>query len=661
MRKYGTTGAVFFLLLILVIFAYSLRNINTTEDKYSYSQLQQDLSSGNTSKIERVVVTNGESIILVRRSDSGGAKDIGVVVPTGAIDDLVKEINKTSIPLEVKEPDKSSFWFSMVTSFFLPILLLVAFLFMFRSAQSGGNQAMSFGRSRAKLMVDNKVKVSFSDVAGIDEAKQELQEIVDFLKSPERFQALGARIPRGVLLVGAPGTGKTLLAKAVAGEAGVPFFSISGSDFVEMFVGVGASRVRDLFEQAKKHAPCIVFVDEIDAVGRQRGAGLGGGHDEREQTLNQLLVEMDGFEGNTGIIVVAATNRPDILDSALLRPGRFDRQVVLDRPDIAGREQILSVHAKGKPLSSDVDLKVLARRTPGFTGADLSNLINEAALIAARANKREIQMSDLELAIDKVIAGPEKKTRIIAEKEKEMTAYHEIGHALMCILLKDAFPLHKVSIIPRGFALGLTMFLPEDDIRTQTKSQILDQIGVSLGGRVAEEIVYSEITTGAQDDLQKSTKMARRMVTEFGMSDKLGPMTFGSRNEHVFLGRDFGHDRDYSENVATMIDEEVKGIISYQYDRVKDLLTKHRPHMDAIVKVLLEKETLDVKEVEAIIAEVDSKLSGKSSDKPASDDTPQNPTGLTGSDSNGVDITECVVDPDDGGDGPKPEFKPKFA
>jgi cell division protease FtsH len=512
------------------------------------------------------------------------------------------------VSLEIKEPDKSSFWVSMVSSFFLPILLLVGFLFMFRSAQSGGNQAMSFGRSRAKLMVDNKVKVTFQDVAGIDEAKQELQEIVDFLKNPEKFQALGARIPRGVLLVGAPGTGKTLLAKAVAGEAGVPFFSISGSDFVEMFVGVGASRVRDLFDQAKKHAPCIVFVDEIDAVGRQRGAGLGGGHDEREQTLNQLLVEMDGFEGTTGIIVVAATNRPDILDSALLRPGRFDRQVVIDRPDVLGREQILSVHSRGKPLAKDVELKTLSRRTPGFTGADLSNLINEAALIAARMDKREIEMHDLELAIDKVIAGPEKKTRIIQPKEKEMTAYHEVGHALMCIMLKHAHPLHKVSIIPRGFALGLTMFFPEEDILTQTRSQLIDQIGVSLGGRVAEETVYGEITTGAQDDLEKSTKLARRMVTEFGMSDKLGPMTFGKRHEQVFLGREFGHERDYGEGVAAVIDEEVKRLVMEQYQRVKDTLLKYRPHMDEIVKVLLEKETLDRREVLNIIAEVNQKL-----------------------------------------------------
>ncbi len=606
MRKYGTTWAVIFLLLMLFAFVFSLQTISRKEDPLTYTQLENLIREGKGDQISKVIVTNGESIIQVRMA--GNERERSVIIPAEAKETLISEFNKAGVTLEVKEPDKSSFWFSMISSFFLPILLLVGFLFMFRSAQSGGNQAMSFGRSRAKLMVDNKVKVSFADVAGIDEAKQELQEIVDFLKNPEKFQALGARIPRGVLLVGAPGTGKTLLAKAVAGEAGVPFFSISGSDFVEMFVGVGASRVRDLFEQAKKHAPCIVFVDEIDAVGRQRGAGLGGGHDEREQTLNQLLVEMDGFEGTTGIIVVAATNRPDILDSALLRPGRFDRQVVIDRPDVLGREQILTVHSRGKPLAKDIELKTLAKRTPGFTGADLSNLINEAALLAARSDKREIEMLDLELAIDKVIAGPEKRTRIISAKEKEMTAYHEVGHALMCVLLKNAHPLHKVSIIPRGFALGLTMFFPEDDILTQTRSQLIDQIGVSLGGRVAEEVVYGEITTGAHDDLEKCTKLARRMVTEFGMSEKLGPMTFGKKHEQVFLGREFGHERDYGEQVATIIDEEVKRFISEQYKRVKELISKYRPHMDAIVAVLLEKETLDKKEVDAIIDEVNRKL-----------------------------------------------------
>jgi len=613
MKKYGTPGAVFFLLLVLFILGFSLTSFSHKEEPLTYTQLLTLLHAGKADSVSKVIITNGESIVQVKMA--GSERERSVIVPIESKESLINELNKAGITLDVREPDRSSFWFSMLSSFFLPILILVGFLFMLRSAQSGGNQAMSFGRSRAKLMVDNKVKVSFTDVAGIDEAKQELQEIVDFLKNPEKFQALGARIPRGVLLVGAPGTGKTLLAKAVAGEAGVPFFSISGSDFVEMFVGVGASRVRDLFDQAKKHAPCIVFVDEIDAVGRQRGAGLGGGHDEREQTLNQLLVEMDGFEGTTGIIVVAATNRPDILDSALLRPGRFDRQVVIDRPDVLGREQILSVHAKGKPLAKDIELKILAKRTPGFTGADLSNLINEAALLAARGNKREIEMNDLELAIDKVVAGPEKKSRLISAKEKAMTAYHEVGHALMCVLLENAHPLHKVSIIPRGFALGLTMFFPEDDVLTQTRSQLIDQIGVSLGGRVAEEVVYGEITTGAHDDLEKATKLARRMVTEFGMSDRLGPMTFGKRHEQVFLGRDFGHERDYGEQVASIIDEEVKRFIDEQYTRVKTLIEKYRPHMDAIVAVLLEKETLDRKEVDAIMDGVNKKLGWPTKDK----------------------------------------------
>lgn len=625
MRKYGTTGAVFFLLLVLIVFVVSLNNIRGKNEPLTYSQLQAILKDKDKarSEIDKVVVTNGDSVVQVQlHSDPQHEKP--VVVPAEAKEQLIKDLSDVGVPVDPREPDKSSFWFSMLSSFFLPILLLVGFLFMFRSAQSGGNQAMSFGRSRAKLMLDNKVKVTFQDVAGIDEAKQELQEIVDFLKSPEKFQALGARIPRGVLLVGAPGTGKTLLAKAVAGEAGVPFFSISGSDFVEMFVGVGASRVRDLFDQAKKHAPCIVFVDEIDAVGRQRGAGLGGGHDEREQTLNQLLVEMDGFEGTTGIIVVAATNRPDILDSALLRPGRFDRQVVLDRPDVGGREQILTVHSRGKPLAKDVDIRTLARRTPGFTGADLSNLINEAALIAARLDKREIEMIDLDSAIDKVIAGPEKKTRIIPQKEKENTAYHEVGHAMMCRLLPHANPLHKVTIIPRGFALGLTMHYPEEDVFSYTRSQLIDQIGVCLGGRVAEEVVFgeTEITTGAQNDLEKSTSLARRMVTEFGMSDLLGPMTFGKRNEHIFLGRDFGHERDYGEQVASQIDAEIKGLITDQYARVKQLILTHREHMNAIVQVLLEKETLDAAEFDAIF----DKVSTDRGETPDGHDSSEPPT-----------------------------------
>lgn len=663
MRKYGTTWAVFVLLIVLVVFIFSLSSINKKDGPTTYSSLLKTIRNEPQS-IEKVAMTNGESTIKVKYRNPDREKPVPVVVPKESKEILLKELDSAGIPVSVEPVDKSGMWFSMISTFFLPVLILVGILLIFRSAQSGGNQAMSFGRSKAKLMVDNKVKVSFADVAGIDEAKYELQEIVDFLKNPEKFQALGARIPRGVLLVGAPGTGKTLLAKAVAGEAGVPFFSISGSDFVEMFVGVGASRVRDLFDQAKKHAPCIVFVDEIDAVGRQRGAGLGGGHDEREQTLNQLLVEMDGFEGTTGIIVVAATNRPDILDSALLRPGRFDRQVVIDPPDVLGREKILNVHAKGKPIHESVDLKILAKRTPGFTGADLSNLLNEAALQAARLDKLEIGMDDLELAIDKVSFGPEKKSRIMPPKEKEMTAFHEVGHALMSVLLPNATPLHKVTIIPRGFALGLTMMLPDEDILSQTKSQLIDTIGVCLGGRIAEELVYSDVTTGAQNDLEKSSKIARGMVTVFGMSDRLGPLTFGKRNEHVFLGRDFGHERDYGENIATIIDEEISNIVSEQYDRVKSLLIKHRPHMDAIVKVLLEKETLDKAEVDAIMADVDKRLAA--GEDPTSFGPPPAATGGDEGEKlklKSDDETETV---DAGGENPPddatpPDLKPSFA
>jgi len=521
---------------------------------------------------------------------------------------LITKLENNSVDISVNRPSNSGQWIGLIGTLIFPLFLLIALFLMFRSASSGGSQAMSFGKSKAKMMLDNKVKITFADVAGIDESKQELEEIVDFLKNSQKYVSLGAKIPRGVLLVGAPGTGKTLLAKAVAGEAGVPFFSISGSDFVEMFVGVGASRVRDLFEQAKKHAPCIVFIDEIDAVGRQRGAGMGGGHDEREQTLNQLLVEMDGFDGTTGIIIVAATNRPDILDNALLRPGRFDRQVVIDRPDILGREKILEVHAKGKPFAPEVNLKTLAKRTPGFTGADLSNLINEAALLAARHEKKEIDMPDLEAAIDKIIAGPEKKSRIIDDQEKENTAYHEVGHALLAKLLKDCDPLHKVSIIPRGMALGVTMTLPEKDHLTYRKSQLLSRIAMLLGGRIAEEITFGEeeISTGASNDIEKATDLIRKMVTSYGMSDKIGPIAVGKRNEHVFMGRDFGADKNYSEEVASIVDREIKTIIEERYEFAKKLLLENKDIIEEIVKVLLERETLDEKEVDEIIERIRS-------------------------------------------------------
>jgi cell division protease FtsH len=489
----------------------------------------------------------------------------------------------------------------LLSTILLPVLIFVGlWIFMLRQAQSGSSQAMSFGKSRAKMLVENKARVTFLDVAGVDEAKIELNEIVDFLKNPEKYQALGAHIPKGVLLVGPPGTGKTLLARAIAGEAGVPFFNISGSDFVEMFVGVGASRVRDLFEQAKKHSPCIVFVDEIDAVGRQRGAGMGGGHDEREQTLNQLLVEMDGFEANVSVVVIAATNRPDILDSALLRPGRFDRQIVVDGPDVSGREQILKVHMKNKPLASDVDLKILARRTPGFTGADLMNLCNESALIAARHDRKEIKMHDAEMAIDRVIAGPERKSRLIGEDEKKIIAFHEVGHSLVAKLLPNCDPLHKVTIISRGMALGLTMTLPTEDRVLTSRSQMLDRICMMLGGRVAEELAFNEITTGASNDLERASGLARRMVTEFGMSDKLGPITFGKHHEHVFMGRDFGEDRIYSDDVAQLIDEEVKQIIHTQYERARQLLKDHKEQLDTISYELIVQETIDAEEFDRL-------------------------------------------------------------
>ena len=522
--------------------------------------------------------------------------------PYTSLTDVAGQLNKADIPFEV-DPPNNGFWFTLIGTL-APILLIILFFILFMSSmQGGGNRVMSFGKSRARRMTKDQPKVTFSDVAGADEAVQELTEIKEFLEAPQKFQKLGARIPKGALLVGPPGTGKTLLARAVAGEAGVPFFSISGSDFVEMFVGVGASRVRDLFEQAKQNSPCIIFMDEIDAVGRQRGAGLGGGHDEREQTLNQLLVEMDGFDSKSGIIMLAATNRPDILDPALLRPGRFDRQIVVDRPDLPGREKILRVHTRGKPLGPDVAIETLARGTPGFTGADLANLVNEAALLAARHDKDQIEMAEMEEAVDRVIAGPERKTRLISDKEKEITAYHEAGHAIVGALLPEADPVHKITIIPRGQALGVTMSLPTEDRFMMSRSQLMAQLSMMLGGRAAERVVFDEITTGASNDLERVTQTAKQMVTRFGMSEKLGPMALGHQQGQVFMGRDFHAQPDYSDEIAFQIDKEIRRIVDESYDTAEDVLVRNKVLLDKLSKELIEYETVDARHLVRLIEE----------------------------------------------------------
>jgi cell division protease FtsH len=525
--------------------------------------------------------------------------------------DLIRTLRERGVEIQAKPEDENPWYMSILISWFPMLLLIGVWIFFMRQMQAGGGKAMSFGKSRARLLNETAKKVMFEDVAGIDEAKEELEEIVEFLKDPKKFTRLGGRIPKGVLLVGAPGTGKTLLARAIAGEAGVPFFTISGSDFVEMFVGVGASRVRDLFLQGKKNAPCIIFIDEIDAVGRHRGAGLGGGHDEREQTLNQLLVEMDGFESNEGVILIAATNRPDVLDPALLRPGRFDRQVVVPVPDIRGRHGILKVHVRKKPLASDVDIQTLAKGSPGFSGADLENLVNEAALLAARRNKEFIDMSDFEAAKDKVMMGLERKSMILSEEEKRSTAYHEAGHALVARLLPGADPLHKVTIIPRGQALGLTQQLPEDDRHTYSKDYLSDSIAILMGGRVAEEIVFQQYTTGASNDIQRASHLARRMVCEWGMSPGLGPVNFGRREEQVFLGRDIMQQRDYSEQTAIHIDAEVRAIVDQNFQRAKDILTEHLDLLNLLAQALLEKETIDLKDLDQIIAETKPEILAK--------------------------------------------------
>jgi cell division protease FtsH len=564
---------------------------------WHYSTLMSNAASGGVKSLE----INGTDGIAV---DSQGRKHNVVLPDPTSGGTWLTELQSTDhVDVFYDKNNSGSYLISVLLPNIILVILIAAFMWwVLRQTQSGNNQAMSFGRSRARMIAGDKPAITFADVAGVEEAKQELSEIVEFLKYPEKFVALGARIPKGCLLVGPPGTGKTLLSKAVAGEAGVPFFSISGSEFVEMFVGVGASRVRDLFDQAKKNSPCIVFVDEIDAVGRQRGAGLGGGHDEREQTLNQLLVEMDGFDTNTHVIVIAATNRPDVLDPALLRPGRFDRHVTLDRPDIKGRRAILDVHARNKPLDSTVDLDVLARQTPGFTGADLANLINEAAILAARANKKVIGQDELEEAIARVIAGPERKSRRISDHEKEIIAYHEVGHALVMKALPHTDPVHKVSIISRGMALGWTMSLPEEDKYLISRDELMDQIAGIMGGRVAEELVFGDITSGAENDILKATQMSRRMVTQWGMSDKLGNVAMGHREELVFLGRDLGEQRNYSEEVAAIIDEEIRSIVDHGYQTAKMILTQQRHQMDIVVEHLKVVETLDGKELDAILA-----------------------------------------------------------
>lgn len=586
-------NVTFYLLIIIVaiwmIDYYSASTVSKTDITYSafMKHVQQD-------EVKQVTIV--DNVISGKLKDG---KDFSTVAPSD--DSLIPTLRARDIEIKAELPPQPPWWTTILSSL-LPMLLIVGIWFMLmQQSQGGGGRIMNFGKSRARRYDEDNIKITFKDVAGADEAKQELEEVVEFLKHPKKYNDLGAKIPKGVLLYGPPGTGKTLLAKAVAGEAGVPFFSISGSDFVEMFVGVGASRVRDLFEQAKKSAPCIVFIDEIDAVGRQRGAGLGGGHDEREQTLNQLLVEMDGFGANEGIIMIAATNRPDILDPALLRPGRFDRQIVVDRPDIKGRQEILKVHIKGKPISPEVELGVIARRTPGFTGADLSNLVNEAALMAARKNKNKIDMPEMEEAAERVIMGPERRSRVISDKEKRLTAYHEGGHTLVGMLLDNTDPVHKVTIIPRGRAGGYTLSLPKEDRYYATRSEMLDELKVLLGGRVAEALVLKEISSGASNDLQRATSLARQMICEYGMSPELGPMTFGHRQDQVFLGRDIGRDKDYSEEVAAKIDKEIRKFIDEAYQKTESLLNENMDKLHLIADALIERETLEGEEIDQLM------------------------------------------------------------
>ncbi len=577
---------------LMMILAFNLLNPAKPEQEVVFSDFIEYLHQG---QVVEVTIKQPENQII-------GTLKNGLRFKTYAPDypDLVKELREKGVRIAAK-PEQTPWYLNLLFNFGPILLLIFLWIFFMRQMQTGGNKALSFGKSRAKLVTERGVKVTFNDVAGVEEAKEEVREIIDFLKDPQKFQKLGGKIPKGVLLVGAPGTGKTLLAKAIAGEAGVPFFSISGSDFVEMFVGVGASRVRDLFDQAKKNAPCIIFIDEIDAVGRHRGAGLGGGHDEREQTLNQLLVELDGFDANEGIIVIAATNRPDVLDPALLRPGRFDRQVIVSTPDVRGRLEIIKVHIKKVPLADDVNLEVLARGTPGFSGADLANLINEAALLAARQSKAKVEMKDFEAAKDKVIMGKERRSLILSEEEKKTSAHHEAGHALVARLTPGTDPIHKVSIIPRGMALGVTQQLPIDDRYTYSREYLINTLAVLLGGRAAEEVALGHMTTGAGNDLERATELARKMVCEWGMSEKLGPLTFGKREEQIFLGKEIMKHKDYSEKTAEEIDEEVTKIVTERYEYAKKLLTENKPILMRLTKALLERETLDASQIDAII------------------------------------------------------------
>ena len=612
MKKRWRNAGLYALLVLVVIalltsFIDGSQQGNQTE-KLRYSEF---ISRVNSNDVTRVTIVQDQAQARVKTED-GTIYDVNLPPEDKQIYDLLSE---KKVDVAISPSGTDNVLFRTAGSFILPFLLLIGLFFLLRRAQGGpGNQAMNFGKSKARVQMEPQTQVTFGDVAGIDQAKLELTEVVDFLKNAERFTAVGAKIPKGVLLVGPPGTGKTLLARAVAGEAGVPFFSISGSEFVEMFVGVGASRVRDLFEQAKSNAPCIVFIDEIDAVGRQRGAGLGGGNDEREQTLNQLLTEMDGFEGNTGIILIAATNRPDVLDSALLRPGRFDRQVVVDRPDYSGRLEILNVHARGKTISKDVDLDKIARRTPGFTGADLSNLLNEAAILAARRNLTEVSMDEVNDAIDRVMAGPEKKDRVMSERRKELVAYHEAGHALVGALMPDYDAVQKISIIPRGRAGGLTWFTPSEDRLESglySRSYLRNRMAVALGGRIAEEIIYGEdeVTTGASSDLQQVARDARQMITRFGMSERLGPVALGrQQGGNMFLGRDISSERDFSEETASVIDEEVRTLVDQAYDRAKDVLVSNRHILDKLAEMLIEKETVDAEELQQLLNTSDLKM-----------------------------------------------------